>query len=208
MQRLRFTGKTWSDPDQDQGPCKPNFKTLSPGKLETLSPGTLDKAIYSLTTLANGNGDLVSGSRGGAIIRWKRPVQEWCKHPTIILGGDESEIFSMAELKDPVMLTSTGNGGLTLWKWENNSTSIGEIESIYWRRSSLIASISYVPDSQDLVVADFQGNYKVYPGLKAAIALGCMTLNDKLSSHAGNQFIKPFEIEAAAACKPWLAIKG
>jgi len=208
MQRLRFTGETWSDPDQDQGPCKPNFKTLSPGKLKTLYPGTLDKAIYSLTTLANGYGDLVSGSRGGAIIRWKRPVQEWCKHPAIILGGDESEIFSMAELNDSIMLTSTGNGGLTLWKWENNSTSIGEIVSIYWRRSSLIASISYVPGSQDLVVADFQGNFKVYPGLKAAIALGCRTLNDKLSSLAGNQLLKPFEMEATAACKPWLATKG
>jgi WD40 repeat protein len=190
VRRLRFKGGEWLE----QGKlCKPLATNNAPATV-------LGGRIFSLVTLTDG--DLVSGSKNGTIVRWHQPDQQWCKSPSIIPGGDEPEIFSMTELSDGTMLSSTGSGGLTLWKWGKNLTTKAELENIYFKGSSLISSVAALPKSQGLVLlADFQGNFKAYPGQKKAIALGCSALGEKLQQKQLVRSLKPYEKHARKACQ-------
>lgn len=184
IRSLRFKRGGWFE----QGSlCKPNPTKDAPSQAQGAS-------IFSLVTLANG--DLVSGSRNGTTVRWPRPDQQWCTSPSTIPGGAEPETFSMTELSDGTMLSSTGSGGLTLWKWSNHSKSKGELATIYWKGSSLIASIAALPQKQGLVVADFQGNFTKYPGQSEAIALGCRALQGKFDEDREMRRLKKYAKEA------------
>jgi WD40 repeat protein len=191
IQMVRINGNELSQSMHAKGLCRPRPEQTQP-------LGMFKKDIFSLAVLPNG--DLVSGSKNGTILRWKNPLQEWCRPPTIIPGVDESEVFSMVALDEASMLTSTGSGGLTLWKWKNHLNDRGETDSIYWKQSSIISSVAYVPERRALIAADFQGNYKYYPGKKQAITLGCRALRGQLEYNSINQPLKPFELEAAKAC--------
>lgn len=191
MRRIRFKGEgRWVAQGRLCGPPEAN---------KDFSPEVLGSSILSLVTLEKG--DLVSGSKSGTIVRWHHPDQKWCQSPSIIPGGSEPEIFSMTELNDGTMLSSTGSGGLTLWKWGKNSANKVELETIYLKGSNLIANVVDLPETQELVIADFQGNYKTYPGQKEAIALGCNAIKKKLYFSKKERSLKPYEEKAERACE-------
>jgi hypothetical protein len=196
MLLLRFKGGKWF---KQREPCRPWYTKSVPD-------GSLGDRISSLETLVNG--DLVSGSSNGTIVRWQSPGKQWCKVGPIALDTESLPIFSMTQLIDGTMLSATDKGGLTMWKWSGQSPSQPkeEIATIHWKDpGQRIASVAALPKQRGLVVADFTGRSKIYPDRNEAIRLGCEALRQKFKEsdqvNPGNQARKPFENEARNVCR-------
>jgi len=214
MLPLRFNGGKWFK----QGElCRPWYTKDVP-------EGSLGNEIFSLATLADG--DLVTGSNYGTIVRWESPDKQWCKMRSIFLGKESLPIFSMTELSDRTMLSATENGGLTMWKWKEEMKTpplwkfwirktrlqskvqdIDTLANLYWKGpGQQVASVATLPNQKGFVVADFTGRSKIYPNRDEAIRLGCLALKQKFEAemdhkNPGNQARKPFEDEARLICK-------
>jgi hypothetical protein len=195
--RLRFKGGKWF---QQGKRCRPLYTKDVP-------EGSLGDRISSLATLVNG--DLLSGSSNGTIVRWQSPDKQWCKVGPIALDKESLPIFSMTQLIDGTMLSATEKGGLTMWKWRGQSLSgtKEEIATIHWKDpGQRIASVAALPDQRGLVVADFTGRSKIYPDRDEAIRRGCDALRQKFEeekdheNHA-NQARKSYENEARIVCQ-------
>jgi len=196
MLLLRFKGGKWFKQGE---PCRPPFTKVVPD-------GSLGDRISSLATLDDG--DLVSGSSNGTIVRWQSPGKQWCKVGPIVLGKESVPIFSMTQLFDGTMLSATDKGGLTMWRWRGQAPSQTkeEIATIHWKDpGQQIASVAALPEQRGLVVADFTGRSKIYPDRNEAIRLGCEALRLKFKEsyqvNPGNQARKPFENEARNVCR-------
>jgi len=194
--RLRFKGGKWF---KQGAPCRPPYTNSVP-------EGSLGDRISSLATLHDG--DLVSGSSNGTIVRWQSPDNQWCKKPFPILDKESLPIFSMTELSDRTMISATEKGGLTMWKWgQPPSQTKEEIATIHWKDpGQQIASVAVLPKQRGLVVADFTGRSKIYPDRDEAIRLGCDALRQKFEAekdhkNPGNQALKPYENEARIVCQ-------
>jgi WD40 repeat protein len=224
MLRLHFKGGKWFKQGE---PCRPLPTKDVPKELLGNKNEALGDEIFSLATLADG--DLVSGSNNGTIVRWENPNKKWCRMRSIALGKESLPIFSMTELSDRTMLSATENGGLTMWKWEEKLDTpplwkfwrwktrlqdkvqdIDMLATIYWKGpGQQIASVAALPNQRGLVVADFTGRSKIYPDRDEAIKRGCEALRQKFEAemdheNPGNQARKPFEIEARLICRKLL----
>jgi len=198
MRRIRINGEGWIEEKSD--PCMAKFNE-NQKKLEGVP-------ITSLAILADG--DLVSGSRDGTIVRWNSPLHQWCRDFSVIPGNEGPEIFSMTELSDGTMINATDDGGLVIWKWNTLLPIKDEPAAIYWKGpGQQIASVANLPNQKGFVVADFTGRSKIYPDRETAIELGCKALlqkfmEEKDHENMGNLVRRPYENEARDVCRRFI----
>jgi WD40 repeat protein len=170
---------------------QPNGRACKPKKLRS-SP------IYSLLTLSNG--DIVSGSRNGTIVRWKQPDLKWCE-TYFDIKSDDGQIFSITELHDRSMLTSTNKGGVSVWQWARGNKDRKNINQIHLKGVSAISSSAALANDQ-IVFSGFDGTVLTFPNKKEAIRRGCEAIKTKLMSKKEN--LSEYQQEAKKACKKYL----
>ena len=135
----------------------------------------------------------------GSIILVQNSSQDLCAKIEVNSNVGSSEIFSILSLGRHDLLASTGSGGMTLWKGNRDFSKVPQTDQIFWKKSSLISSIAYLPIDGAFILATFLGDYKYYPSRSEALRRACETIG-QIDAVPGRSD-REFEREANEACR-------